>query len=66
MAGTVVQGTWPYVNGGGDFSIACIWKGVQDQLADDLNRMTVYGLLFIASTLLMSDMVRLHTYIRPL
>jgi hypothetical protein len=27
---------------------------------------TVYGLLLIASTLLMADMARLHTYIRPL
>jgi len=28
--------------------------------------MSVYGLLLIASRLLMSDMARLHTYIRPL
>jgi hypothetical protein len=28
--------------------------------------MTVYGLLLIASNLLMTDMARLHTYIRPL
>jgi len=28
--------------------------------------MTVYGLLLIASKLLMSDMARLRTYIRPL
>jgi hypothetical protein len=28
--------------------------------------MSVYGLLLIASTLLMADMARLHTYIRPL
>jgi hypothetical protein len=28
--------------------------------------MSVYGLLIIASTLLMADMARLHTYIRPL
>ena len=29
-------------------------------------RTSVYGLLLIASTLLMADMARLHTYIRPL
>jgi hypothetical protein len=28
--------------------------------------MAVYGLLLIASNLLMADMARLHTYIRPL
>jgi len=28
--------------------------------------MSVYGLLLFASKLLMADMVRLHTYIRPL
>ncbi len=30
------------------------------------SRQTVYGLLLIASNLLMADMARLHTYIRPL
>ncbi len=29
-------------------------------------RIAVYGLLLIASNLLMADMARLHTYIRPL
>ena len=29
-------------------------------------RRVVYGLLLIASNLLMADMARLHTYIRPL
>ena len=33
---------------------------------DSTTLMSVYGLLLIASTLLMADLARLHTYIRPL
>jgi len=32
----------------------------------DPSRMAVYGLLLFASTLMMTSMARLHTYIRPL